>query len=181
MTVWFWLLLAFLGVQRGAELAWSRRTGRLLQARGARLVHADGIGLLVAVHVLFFAACATEAVAAPWPVLGWWTPVGLALFACGEAMRLWSMATLKTRWNVRVWVLPDAPLVRGGPYRFMRHPIYLGVALELAGFPLAFGLWATALGILALNGFGLLRRIRLEEKALGLQRGGREPAKVRTV
>jgi methyltransferase len=79
------------------------------------------------------------------------------------------MAALGWRWNTRVYVLPQAPLVATGPYRFLRHPIYVGVALELAGFPLMLGLWGTLAGIALLHPFAVLRRIRLEERALGLR------------
>jgi methyltransferase len=79
------------------------------------------------------------------------------------------MQALGWRWSTRVWVLPDAPLVTSGPYRFFRHPIYLGVSLELAGLPVAFGLWRTALAVGALNAVAVLVRIRFEERALGVR------------
>jgi methyltransferase len=63
-------------------------------------------------------------------------------------------------------VLPAAPLVAGGPYRWVRHPIYVGVTLMLVGFPLAFGLWTTLGLAAALNGVALVRRIRREDRAL---------------
>lgn len=163
--------VAVLGAQRVGELLYARRTAARLEARGARLVRGDGYGAIVGVHVAFFAACLAEGLLAPWTGFGWWSIVGLALFATGQALRYGSMAALKWRWNTRVYVLPAAPLVAAGPYRFLRHPIYLGVLLELAGFPLLFGLWGTLLGIGLLHPFALLRRIRLEERALGL-RGG---------
>ncbi|HEX2066558.1 MAG TPA: isoprenylcysteine carboxylmethyltransferase family protein [Candidatus Thermoplasmatota archaeon] len=161
--------VGLLGLQRIGELVHARRTAARLEAQGARLVRRDGYGLLVAVHALFFAACLAEGLLAPWPGVGWWSAVGLAAFLAGQFLRYGSMAALGWRWNTRVYVLPEAPLVATGPYRFLRHPIYLGVALELAGFPLLFGLWGTLLGIGLLHLPALLRRIRLEEGALGLR------------
>jgi methyltransferase len=74
------------------------------------------------------------------------------------------MRTLGPRWSTRVFVTGEAP-VADGPYRALRHPIYLGVSLELAGFALAFGLWASMLAVSLLNLAALHRRIRIEERA----------------
>ncbi len=160
-------LLVGVGLQRAAEIVYARRTARGLLANGARFVRDDGMGLIVAVHAAWFAACLAEGSLAG-VGFGWWTGLGMLLFALGAALRYGSMAALRGRWSTRVFVLPDAPLVTTGPYRFLRHPIYLGVSLELAGLPLAFGLWRTAAVVAVLNALALRRRIRLEEKALGL-------------
>ena len=163
------IAIGLLGLQRVGELLYARRTGKRLVSNGARLVSQDGYGFIVAVHAVFFAACITEVAWSPWAGAGWWSWLGFALFATGQALRYSSMAALGPRWNTRVYVLPQAPLVATGPYRFLRHPIYVGVALELAGFPLMFGLWGTLLAIALLHPFAVLRRIRLEERALGLR------------
>lgn len=161
-------VLAAVGVQRIAELAYAKFTARKLLAAGARFVREDGMGLIVATHALWFVAGFAESRMFG-EQFGWWTPIGLAAFAAGSGLRYWSMTNLGWRWNTRVFVLPQAPLVASGPYRFLRHPIYVGVSLELAGLPAAFGLWRTSLALTALNGFAVLRRIRLEERALGLR------------
>jgi methyltransferase len=133
---------------------------------GGRLVKDDGYGLLVVTHSLFFAAAVVEAWFAPWAGIGPSTSWGLALLIVGEGLRGWSMFTLGSRWTTRVVILPTSPLVAGGPYRWIRHPIYVGVTLMIVGFPLAFGLWMT-LGLAAtLNGIALVRRIRREDLAL---------------
>jgi methyltransferase len=168
----FWALLGALLLQRGAELATNRRNTRRLLASGGRLVRDDGYGLLVVTHSLLFILAAAEAVLAPWPKLGWWTFPALAAFAVGEILRGWAILSLGPRYTTRIVVLPTAPLVAGGPYRFLRHPIYAGVTLALAGFPLAFGLWGTALAVGALNAVALARRIRFEDRALA---GFRQP------
>jgi methyltransferase len=162
----FWWLVAALGLQRLAEMATAAYNTRKLQAAGARLVRDDGYGLLVATHSLFFAAAVAEALLAPWAGIGPWTLPGLALLIAGEGLRGWSMAELGSRWTTRVVILPKAPLVANGPYRWLRHPIYVGVTLMIVGFPLAFGLWGTLLLAGTLNGVALLRRIRREDRAL---------------
>jgi len=107
---------------------------------------------------------------------GWWTWAGAALFAAGQALRAWSMVHLGPRWSTRVVVLPQRPLVASGPYRFLRHPIYVGVFLELLGLPLAFGLPYAAAGVAAIHLVALRHRLRLEERALGLAAQPAAPA-----
>lgn len=163
---WAFIVLALLGLQRIAELAYNARNVRRLRAAGAVEVKADGYAFIVAVHATFFVLLAAELAFAPWSGFGWWTWLGFGLFAVGEALRAWSMLSLKGRWSTRVFVMPGAPLVATGPYRFLRHPIYVGVCLELAGLPLAFGLWGTLVAITLLNALALSRRIRAEDRAL---------------
>ncbi|HUR24775.1 MAG TPA: isoprenylcysteine carboxylmethyltransferase family protein [Candidatus Thermoplasmatota archaeon] len=162
----FWWLVVALGLQRLAEMATAARNTRRLQASGARLVKDDGYGLLVTTHSLFFAAAVVEALASPWAGIGWWTFVGLALLIAGEALRGWAMLALGGRWTTRIVILPKAPLVAKGPYRWVRHPIYVGVTLMIVGFPLAFGLWGTLALAGTLNLVALARRIRREDRAL---------------
>lgn len=161
-------LLAFfaaLAAQRTSELVLSARGVKRLRSRGAR-EHASGhFPLLVFVHVLFPLALAAEFLwlhARPWA--SW--PLWLALLLAAQALRFWSMRALGERWTVRILVLPGEPLVRKGPYRYLRHPAYVAVAAELLAAPLLFGAWRTALGIGALNALALGIRIRAEEAAL---------------
>jgi methyltransferase len=92
---------------------------------------------------------------------------GLALFGLAKALKLWAITTLGPRWSFRVLVLPGAPLVSGGPYRFLNHPNYVAVIGELAG--VAATVWAPVTGAIAAVGFGLLMRarVRVEDRALG--------------
>lgn len=163
----FWLALGFVALERVGEMAWARRNAKRLLAQGARFVREDGMGLIVATHVLFFVLAILEWCVAPWAGFGWWTALGAVLFVAGDGLRFWAIGSLGERWNTRVYVL-DAPLVASGPYRRVRHPNYVGVGLVVAGFPLAFGLFATAGIITLLNLAAVSRRIRLEEEALGI-------------
>lgn len=165
---WLWAVLAFVGIQRVLELLYARRAARRLSEAGAKWVPEDGYGLIVAVHVLMFVGCVAEGLWAPWAQAGWWTFAGAFLYALGAALRYTSMAALKERWSTRVYTLPGAPLVASGPYRYLRHPIYLGVFLELVGIPMLGGLWLTLGAIAMLHVVALRRRIAIEERALGL-------------
>jgi methyltransferase len=88
----------------------------------------------------------------------------------GKHSRSWAIASLGTRWTYRVLVVPNAPLVARGPYRFLRHPNYVGVVGELVG--MAMLVQAPVTGVLSVMGFGYLLRLRIraEEQALGLHR-----------
>ncbi len=76
------------------------------------------------------------------------------------------LATLGPRWTTRIIILPGAPLVRRGPYRYFSHPNYIIVVAEIAVLPLAFGLWEVALTFSLLNAIVLFIRIRAEAAAL---------------
>lgn len=97
---------------------------------------------------------------------------GLAVLGAAKALKLWAITSLADRWSFRVLVLPGAPLVGSGPYRWMRHPNYLAVVGEILGFALT--VWAPVAGVAALVGFGALlrRRIAVEDRAMGRRRTG---------
>lgn len=97
-----------------------------------------------------------------------WGWLGLLILL--QALRLWIIRSLGSYWTTRVITLPGAPLVRRGPYRFLRHPNYVVVALELAVAPLVFGAWRISLLFSALNLALLAWRIRVEEQALAPRR-----------
>lgn len=153
-------LLAFVTLQRVAELALARANTARLLAKGAREHGGGHYSLIVAVHVAWLASL-------------WWMAPGrpidvplLLFFLVLQAGRVWVIRTLGPRWTTRIIVLPDAPLIDGGPYRFVRHPNYLVVIGEIAVLPLVFGLWQVALLFSLLNAAVLAIRIRAENKAL---------------
>jgi methyltransferase len=155
------LILALVTLERLFELWLARRNTQRLLAQGAR-EHAPGhYPLIVTVHVLWLAALWWLAPSRP--VDGFW----LALFILLELGRLWVLTTLGPRWTTRIIVLPDTPLVRRGPYRFVNHPNYWVVIGEIAVLPLVFGLWQVALVFTLLNAAMLTVRIRQENRALG--------------
>ena len=132
------IYLAFLIAQRISELVLSAANRRRLLARGAREFGGGHFPLLVAVHVLLPLSLAGEVlVLGARPPAAW--PLWLAAWLAAQALRYWAVATLGERWNVRVYVLPGVPLVTRGPYRFLRHPNYVAVVVELIAGPLMFG------------------------------------------
>lgn len=155
------VILAFVTLERLSELLLSGRNTRRLLELGAR-EHAKGhYGFIIAVHAFWLASLWWLARSRPLDLF--W----LALFVLLELARLWVLVTLGSRWTTRIIVLPDSPLVEGGPYRFIDHPNYWVVAGEIAVLPLVFGLWKIALLFSLLNGAILAVRVREENRALG--------------
>jgi methyltransferase len=154
------IILAVVTLQRIAELWLSKRYTRRLLAQGAHEVAPGHYPLIVAVHVLWLAAlwwlAPLRPVNVPW----------LALFGMIEMARTWVLGSLGRRWTTRIIVLPGAPLVRKGPYRWVDHPNYFVVAAEIAVLPLVFGLWKVALIFSLLNAAVLAIRVSEENRAL---------------
>lgn len=164
------LYLAFLGLialERVAELALSRRNAARAFARGAIEVGQRHFRVMSIFHTAFLLACAVEVIAFARPFPG---ALGFACLAgalAAQGLRYWAIATLGERWNVRVIAVPgEAPVTRG-PYRFLRHPNYLAVVLEMAFLPLIHGAYVTAILFSIGNAALLWVRIRAEEQALG--------------
>ena len=166
---WLWAYLALLGLtaaERGAELAVSSRNARRMLGRGGRETGQGLYKVMVAFHALFLPALALGAIAYREPPSPWaWLAVAGALAAQG--LRWWAVSTLGERWSTRVIVVPGAAPVTGGPYRWLRHPNYLAVVIEMACLPLAWGMWRLALLFTLGNAALLWFRIRDEERALG--------------
>ncbi len=153
-------LLAFVTAERLGELWLARRNTMALLAGGAHEVAAGHYPLIVALHTLWLAGL--------WVFgrNGAFDPGWLAIFLGLQVLRVWVLVTLGRRWTTRIIVLPGAPLVTTGPYRFTTHPNYLVVVGEIAVLPLCLGLPWYALAFSAANAAVLFIRIRAENAAL---------------
>ncbi len=155
------IVTLLVALQRLAEVGYARRNARRLLAAGGVEHGAGHYPIFVALHgawlVALFVLVPAEA-PANWGLLG--------LYGLLQLGRLWVIASLGGRWTTRVIVVPGAPLVTRGPYRFLRHPNYLVVALEIPVLPLAFGAWHIALAFGLANLALLAHRIRVEQRAL---------------
>lgn len=159
-------LVILVAVMRLVELAVSRRNIGRLEARGAVEVGRSLYPWMVAVHTIFLLACVAEVWFLDRPYIPLLAMFCLGLLLAAAALRMWVMATLGDRWSTRVLVLPKSPPITGGPFRRLRHPNYLAVAVEFVALPMVHTAWLTA-GVLSLaNAMVLHRRIRTEERAL---------------
>lgn len=160
-----WIVIALVAAQRLAELAYAQRNTRRLLAAGGVESGAGHYPLLVGLHALWLISLVLF-VPADQPA-NWWL---LGIFAVLQLLRLWVLASLGRFWTTRVITLPGAPLVRRGPYRWLRHPNYVVVTAEIMVLPLAFGAWEIAVVFSLANAAILALRIRCEERALASRR-----------
>jgi methyltransferase len=158
---WAALIVALVAIERGAELIHARRNTRRLLAQGAIERGAGHYPLIVALHAAWLVSIFVFAPIDEGPLWFW-----LGVFLLLQAARLWVLASLGPYWTTRVIVPPDAPRIRSGPYRFLRHPNYAVVIGEIAVLPLVFGEWRVALVFSALNLALLGWRVRIENASL---------------
>jgi methyltransferase len=128
---------------------------------------------MVALHTGVLASAALEVVVLRRPFVAAVGVPALALVVLANLLRWWVIATLGPHWNVRVMGSLSIGVVSTGPFRFVRHPNYVAVFVELAALPLVHGAWLTALVGSALHALILRRRIALEEKVLFADAGYR--------
>jgi methyltransferase len=159
-------LVCAVAIERLVELVVSQRHLSWARSRGGVEFGRGHYPAMVLLHVGLLAGCVAEVV---WldrpfvPALGW--PM-LGVVLAGQALRWWCVATLGKQWNTRVVVVPGLPLVRTGPYRWLRHPNYVAVVAEGVALPLVHSAWLTAVVFAVLNAVVLTVRIRCEVRAL---------------
>lgn len=154
-------ILGLVLVQRLGELVLASLNTRRLMARGAREIGRAHYPLFIALHGSWLIAIAVTTPLDVQP--NWWL---IGVFVVLQMLRVWVIATLGPYWTTRVITLDGAPIVRNGPFRFVRHPNYWVVVGEIAVLPLALGNWPVALIWSVLNGLLLRYRIGVEMAAL---------------
>ena len=160
MNAAHWIVI-LVALQRLAEVLYANGNTRRLLARGAQEAGRGHYPLFVLLHASWLAAILLFL---PDPAPLHLLP--LALFVLLQLARIWVIATLGSYWTTRVITLPGTPLVRSGPYRFVRHPNYMIVIGEIALLPLVFGETGVAAVFSLLNAALLFWRIRVENAAL---------------
>jgi methyltransferase len=159
------LAVSLVAAQRLLELVLARHNERLARAKGAVEGGRAHYPFVVALHSLWLVSTLVEGIlrGPELPVL--W-PVPLALFLLVQPLRYWAIFSLGESWNTKILVVPGTKPIRRGPYRYLNHPNYVVVVVEILAFPLVFGAWISALVFTALNAALLYVRIREENRAL---------------
>ncbi|MGN7470313.1 isoprenylcysteine carboxyl methyltransferase family protein [Brevibacillus sp. SAFN-007a] len=166
--LFFVAVMAAVCLQRFCELMLAARNARYVRARGGVEVGASHYKYIVLLHLCFFVSLVTEVVAtgSAFALPPWWAYC-FGLFLAAQLLRYWCILSLGKRWNTRILVIPGEEPLRRGPYRLLRHPNYVVVAIELFTLPLTFSAVHTAIAFTLLNAWLLLRvRIPLEEKSV---------------
>lgn len=165
--IWYTVLILATGGERLAELIVSARNARWSFARGGVEYGRAHFPPMVALHTGLLLACLAEVWLLDRPFLPWLGWPMLVLVLASQGLRWWCIGTLGPRWNTRVIVVPDLPLVKRGPYRWLTHPNYVAVVVEGFALPLVHTAWITALAFTVLNAVLLLGfRIPCENRAL---------------
>jgi methyltransferase len=133
----YYLLILAVGIERLIELFVAKRNARWAFSQGGKEFGHNHYPVMVTLHTALLLGCVIE---------------------------VWG---LRRRWNTLVIVVPNAPLVRRGPYRFLHHPNYVAVVAEGLALPLVHTAWLTAIGFTLANWLLLTVRIRVENAALG--------------
>lgn len=159
-------LVACVAVQRLWELSRSARNEARIRAAGGREHAPEQMAWMRALHVGWLIAMVLEVSLFDRAASASVTVVAVIAFLVGQGLRFAAMRALGPRWTVKIMTLPGHRAVSSGVFRWIRHPNYVGVTLELAALPLVGGAWVTAIVGSVLNGLLLHARIRAEEAAL---------------
>jgi methyltransferase len=163
----YYLLILAIGIERLAELIVSKRNARWAFANGGKEFGHSHYPVMVTIHAALLLGCVVEVWALHRPFIPWLGWPMLAVVALSQALRWCCVGTLGRRWNTLVIVVPQAPLVRRGPYRWLHHPNYVAVVVEGVALPLVHTAWLTAACFTLANALLLTVRIRVENAALG--------------
>ena len=162
----YWIFLAITALELGYEVRVSRRNSAELLRRGAVDVAPAILPLMTTLYAAMYAGAALEfhlrgGILSPLTFAAF-----LALYVAGKGLKFWAVTSLGGYWTMKVLVVPGSKVVTRGPYRYVRHPNYIAVLMEIAGTTLAGNAWITCAVILALFSIVLYYRIRSEEQAL---------------
>lgn len=161
----FAVFVGFLILLRLGELLLARRNERWLLQQGAVEYGQRHYRYIVALHVLFFISLITEYI---FTSTGYYSILLLVLYFLLLGFKAWTIFSLGRFWNTKILHISGYPLVKKGPYKFMKHPNYVIVIAEIALIPLIFHLYITAVVFSLLNAVMLYIRIKEENRVLKL-------------
>lgn len=166
MELIFKVSVVFTIIQRLAELFWAKRNERIVCSKGGKVLPEKNYLFMVLLHTSWLVSIAYYTFANPLHFQEISFAVFFLLFIIGQTLRITAIATLGERWSTRVMVLPEAPVVHKGIFKFIKHPNYLGVILEIVALPAMGSLYAIGIIFSILNFIILFFRIRFEENML---------------
>lgn len=162
-----WLILMFIAIQRLFELVLSKRNTERLLREGATEHFPEHYPLIVMLHASWLAVLAANTMLSSSLTINWFF---FGVFVLLTGFRFWILVTLGPYFTTRIISSPSLPLVKIGPYRYIRHPNYVVVMGEIISVPLIFGWWRMALIWGSLNAILLWYRIRRENQVLRARR-----------
>ncbi len=163
---WYVGLIGLVVLERLVELLLTRRNARRLAQRGGIQVGSAHYPWMVALHSSLLIAAPAEVLLLHRPLVPALAFSMLALVGLTMGLRYWAISSLGDRWTTEIWVVPGEQAIVRGPYRYLRHPNYLAVVIEVAALPLVHTAWISAVFFSLGNVWVLKQRIRAEEAAL---------------
>jgi len=137
-----------------------------MRQHGGREHAPETYSWIVTLHSAWFAAMIVEVFIGKRKFHLWLAALALSLFGAGQALRFMAISTLGWRWSTRIMTMPGEAPIQRGIYRYIRHPNYLGIELEILAVPLAHSAYLTSAVFGIANALLLRARIRREEQAL---------------
>ena len=168
MNLIFIIFYIFLIFQRQIVLFVAKRNEQIVRKEGAVEYDREGYKYIVLLHAGFFISLLAENILLNGH-LNSYSNILFGVFIFTQLLRYWAITSLGKYWNTRILVVPGLNLVKKGPYKFLRHPNYIAVIIEIAVIPLIFSCYITAIVFSVLNLVTLRRRIAIEEKALNIK------------
>ncbi|MEH7229359.1 isoprenylcysteine carboxyl methyltransferase family protein [Bacillus safensis] len=160
-----WLVIGFFVCQRLIEMLVAKKNEKKVKVIGAIEFGASHYPYMIAMHAGFFLSLMVEVWGLNRPPSRYFLVLLVFLLAT-QVIRYWALCSLGTYWNTKILVVPNAMMVKKGPYRWLKHPNYVVVAIELMLIPLLFNAYFTAILFSCLNAWMMAVRIQTEEKAL---------------
>ena len=157
------ILIIFVIIQRVFELYVSKKNERTLKAKGGKIIFEKNYIAMVLLHSSWLCYLLYHAITSPIIYSPMITPICLFLFVIGQILRITTIKTLGYRWTTTIAVLPEKPVIKKGLFKWVRHPNYLGVCIEIFTLPAAVSLFLPALFFSIVNFISLFFRIKTEE------------------
>jgi methyltransferase len=160
----FIIFISLVILLRICELFLAKRNEQWLLQHGAVEYGKNQYPFMITLHVFFFVSLIIEYLIQG---TGFYSPALLFIYIVVLGFKIWVIFSLGKFWNTKIYRIRDFPLIKQGPYNYVKHPNYIAVMLEIALIPLIFKLYFTAVIFTVLNGIMLYFRIKEENKALG--------------
>ena len=162
----YWTVVVLFLFQRIGEMILSKRNDKILFAQGYQIFFASDLPWLKLFHASWFVCQSLEHFYRPLaiPTYLWW--LAMVLCCIGQVLRFLSQQSLKQRWVISIMSHPLERRINDGIYRWLDHPNYLGVFLEIIFLPLMGGAIVTSLVFGLVNVFILKRRMGQEKEVL---------------
>lgn len=165
-TNFFYVFIFLLAIQRLFELRLSNKNEAKLLQMGGKEIGESHYVWMKALHTLWFVAMLCEVILLNRTQSLPWALAALCISLIGQIFRYMAISKLGVRWTTKIIILPNKPAICGGIFKFIRHPNYVGVMLEIAFVPLIQNAYLTALSFSILNCWLLNIRIKEEENGL---------------